>query len=126
MTLRVLTVHAWPDEAATLEPLLEQWGYELRSSGDAQMALVIANHFRPDVVILDITTPRIDVYDVARRLRSTFGEKLTLICLGGLDTEADRQRAKDAGFNHHLMKPADPQELRRLLQSSGYAQDTPP
>jgi CheY-like chemotaxis protein len=69
------------------------------------------------VVILDIGMPGMDGYEVARRLRQSLGQKLMIICLSGHGTPEHRQRSQAAGCYHHLLKPADPDELQRLLQS---------
>jgi CheY-like chemotaxis protein len=65
---------------------------------------------------VDIGLPLLDGYEVARRLRAALGDRVRLIALTGYGSPEDRRRAFEAGFSHHLTKPADPDELRRLLQ----------
>jgi CheY-like chemotaxis protein len=117
MALRVLVVDDSKDSTDAMEMLLAAWGFEGRAALDGPSALQIAESFRPDAVILDIAMPGMDGYEVARRLRQTFGEKLTIICVSGLGTEEHRRQSREAGCNHHLLKPADPEELERLLKS---------
>ena len=70
----------------------------------------------PDVVLLDIGMPGMDGYEVARRLRADAGLRdVLLVALTGWGQEEDRRRTREAGFDHHLVKPADPAELRALL-----------
>jgi CheY-like chemotaxis protein len=78
--------------------------------------LALAASFLPEVIILDIGLPGINGYELASRLRSRpeFGSPL-LIALTGYGQEDDRERSRAAGFSHHLTKPADLEELQRLL-----------
>jgi CheY-like chemotaxis protein len=70
------------------------------------------------VAVLDIGLPRLDGYEVARRVRPAVGGEVRLIALTGHGAAEDRQRAFAAGFDHHLTKPADPEELRRLVATA--------
>jgi CheY-like chemotaxis protein len=106
------------DAARSLARLLTRnHGHEVRVSHDGPGALASAESFRPQVVLLDIGMPGMDGYEVAERLRSKpdLGE-MTLIALTGWGQEADRRRSKEVGFDHHLVKPVDPDVLCRLLQ----------
>jgi DNA-binding response OmpR family regulator len=116
MTLRVLAVDDWQDTTISLAILLEAWGHRACTAFAGESALALAEAFRPDVVILDLGMPKMDGYEVARRLRQTFGEGLRIICLSGYGRAEDRQRSREAGCDHHLLKPADLDELQRLLQ----------
>ena len=72
---------------------------------------------RPDVCILDLGLPDISGYEVAQQLRQTPGlESMRLIAVTGWGQDEHRQRALEAGFDHHLTKPVDPDQLNRLLQ----------
>ena len=82
---------------------------------DGASAVSVGTEFRPRVAILDIGMPGTNGYDVARALRTHQGERVTLVALTGWGQEADRRRAADAGFDHHLIKPVDPQTLNTLL-----------
>jgi two-component system, chemotaxis family, CheB/CheR fusion protein len=71
---------------------------------------------RPDLVFLDLGLPELDGYDVARQLRQRPGlEGVVLVAMTGYGQESDRERSKTAGFDHHLVKPVDPQRLQELL-----------
>ena len=92
--------------------------------GDGSEALASAPVFAPDVVLLDIGLPMMDGYQVARRLREVAETRAScLIALTGYGQPADRERARVAGFDHHLTKPADPDALLALvdawIESSG-------
>jgi two-component system CheB/CheR fusion protein len=87
---------------------------------DGPQALEAAPGFRPDVALLDIGLPVMDGYELARRLRWAAGRdphspRLTLVALTGYGEQADRQRSRDAGFMHHLVKPVDLDALVALL-----------
>jgi CheY-like chemotaxis protein len=113
---RVLVVEDNLDAAVTLVDLLTLWGYEVSAVHDGLAAVEVAPRHRPDVVLLDIGLPGIDGYEVARRLRGRpeLGG-LLIVAITGYGQESDRQRARDAGCDHHLVKPVDLAILRRLL-----------
>jgi CheY-like chemotaxis protein len=113
---KVLIADDNEDAAVSLGMLVEAMGHETRVAHDGLAALEIAEGFRPDIVLLDIAMPRLDGYETARRLakRSWFASTL-LIALTGWGQEADRRRARDAGFHRHIVKPVDPDVLAELL-----------
>jgi CheY-like chemotaxis protein len=115
--LRVLVVDDDPGTVASLRLLLETWGFEAWTARDGQTALEMAPAFPPEVVILDLAMPGLDGYAVARRLRQTTTDGVCIICMSGYGAAPDRQRSREAGCDHHLLKPADPEEVRRLLES---------
>jgi two-component system CheB/CheR fusion protein len=88
-------------------------------------ALKAAEDFQPQIILLDIGLPRMDGYEVARRLRERPEmEKVLLVALTGYGQDEDRRRSEEAGFNAHLVKPVDPDALRTVLAHSGsLAQD---
>jgi two-component system, chemotaxis family, CheB/CheR fusion protein len=117
---RLLLVEDNLDAAEALGELLRMWGHEVHVAHDGASALRLAAAERPDVLLLDIGLPGMDGYEVARRLRATPGfERVKLVALTGYGQESDRQRASEAGFNHHLVKPVDLERLRDLLSSPG-------
>ncbi|MCI0671478.1 MAG: ATP-binding protein [Myxococcaceae bacterium] len=127
--LRVLVVDDNVDAAETLAELLGIWGISVRAVHDGISALEEASQFDPEVVLLDIGLPRIDGFEVARRLRSNPAHSRTLlIALTGYGQSEDRARAREAGFDHHLTKPVDLQVLGRLLSevSSPQSHPSPP
>ena len=91
-------------------------------------ALATAGTFQPEAVLLDIGFPGMDGYEVARRLREAEeGPRRLLVALTGYGRDEDRRRSREAGFDHHLAKPVDPEELLRLLsESRTYCQPATP
>jgi signal transduction histidine kinase/ActR/RegA family two-component response regulator len=115
---RVLVVDDNRDAAESLALLLGVAGHEARVSHDGPSALAAAAEFRPDAVLLDIGLPGMDGYEVARRLRAeTDTGRALLVALTGYGQEEDQRRALAAGFDHHLIKPADLDALTALLAS---------
>jgi signal transduction histidine kinase/ActR/RegA family two-component response regulator len=116
--LHVLVVEDNKDAADSLAMLLKLWGHRVRTSHDGLAGLTAARHTRPEVVLLDIGLPGMDGYEVARQLRQEFGPAIRLVAMTGYGQEEDRRRAWEAGFNAHLVKPADPATLQALLAQS--------
>ncbi len=117
--LRVLVIEDWSDTADSYAVLLRLWGHEVRIARDGASALKAAPGFLPDVVLLDLGLPELDGCEVARRLRQLPGlEAALLVAVTGHGREADRRRAREAGIDLYLLKPADPDELRRVLASA--------
>jgi CheY-like chemotaxis protein len=115
---RVLVVDDNADGAATTAALLGLMGHEVRTAGDGEEGVAAAAAFRPDVVLLDIGMPRLNGYDAARRIRELPGGRgVVLVALTGWGQEEDRRKSREAGFDHHLTKPVDPQDLGKLLAS---------
>jgi CheY-like chemotaxis protein len=113
---RILVVDDERLSAVSLRKLLGMKGYEIRTAYDGLEAVTTADEFRPDVVLLDIGLPKMNGYEVARRIRQQpWGQAMVLIAVTGWGQEADRHRSQEAGFDHHLVKPVDPTELLRLL-----------
>ena len=114
-SLRVLVADDNRDAADSLQRILALYGHEVRVAYDGRAAVRLGEEFRPRVAILDIGMPGTNGYDVARALRSRNGPQVTLVALTGWGQEADRRRAIEAGFDHHLTKPVDPGTLHDLL-----------
>src|SRR6185369_12451846 len=115
---RILVVDDNIDSAKTLGMLLKVLGAEVRVVNDGAGALSAMEKYRPDVVLLDIGMPKMDGYEVARRIRERKEfDAVTLIALTGWGQEDDRRRTREAGFDHHLIKPADITALQALLVS---------
>ena len=113
---RVLVVDDDADTADSLVLLLTLWGCRAAAAYDGRAAAGAALATRPDVVVLDLGLPGLDGYEVARRLRVAPGlEKVRLIAVSGFGREEDRERSRAAGFDHHLLKPVEPDVLRDLL-----------
>ena len=113
---RILVADDYPSAAQITCTLLTMLGHECRAVECGARALEEAQTFRPDVAILDIGLPDISGYDVARQLRSTFGAKVFLAAVTGWGQPQDRKLAFAAGFDHHVLKPADAGKLREILR----------
>ncbi len=113
---KILVVDDNEDAAHTLGLLLELAGHAVRFACDGEQALVSANELRPDFVLLDIGLPKLNGYAVARGIRrEAWGGKTILIALTGWGHEDDKRRALDAGFDYHLTKPVNPDEVEALI-----------
>jgi PAS domain S-box-containing protein len=119
--LRVLVADDNKDAADSLERILSVYGYEVKVAYDGSAALDASLAFAPHFAILDIGMPGTNGYDVAREMRSRQGRNVTLVALTGWGQEADRRRSMEAGFDFHLTKPVDPQDLNDLLARVGKA-----
>lgn len=120
--LDILVVDDNLDAAQTLAQWLQHEGHAVAVAHDGPAALQRAQAHWPQVFILDIGLPGMDGWELARRLRlMPRGAEALLIALTGYGQQADRDRAREAGFQHHLVKPADPEALRRLLATAGAA-----
>jgi PAS domain S-box-containing protein len=114
----VLIVDDNADYADSLGDLLDTFGYRVKVFYDGNAALQFARKDRPDAVLLDIGLPEMNGYEVARRLRTEYGLADTcLIAISGYGVDEDRRRSREAGFDHHLVKPVDIDALRGLLPS---------
>ena len=112
---RILVVDDSVDSAETLGELLKIWGHDVRMAHDGPGAVVAARDYRPEVILLDIGLPGMDGFAVAAELRKEgIGGRL-LVALTGYGEQKDRDRAAQAGFDHHLVKPIDPDSLQKLL-----------
>jgi CheY-like chemotaxis protein len=112
---RVLVVEDNRDSAASLSVLLELMGHEVRVAYTGPEAVALAAEWPPEITISDIGLPGFDGFEVARRLRGQFGRGPLLVALTGYGREEDRRMSQEAGFDHHLVKPADPAVIQRML-----------
>jgi CheY-like chemotaxis protein len=118
--LRVVIVEDSPDSADSLRLLLEVRGHEVRVAHSGPEGVDLAVAWRPDIVVSDIGLPGLNGFEVARRLREQPGlEKMRLVALTGYGSEEEQLRGREAGFDHYLIKPADPADLERVLTSGG-------
>ena len=112
---RILIVDDNADSLEPLERILGLMGHEVRGALDGESALALAALFRPELAVLDIGLPGMDGYEVARRMRALPGlESVVLVALTGYGQREDRERARAAGFDHHLLKPAMPEAVLAL------------
>ena len=113
---RILVVEDNKNQAQTLARLLQLMGHEVRIAGDGPSALEMLAEFTPDVALIDIGLPQMSGYEVARRIRDQLQSRHTLlVAQTGWGREEDLQRAREAGFDHHLVKPINHQLLREIL-----------
>jgi PAS domain S-box-containing protein len=115
-TRRVLVVDDSTDAADSLAMLLELDGHEVTTAYTAAAALETAERLQPEIAFIDIGLPQMDGYEVARRLRATDScRAIRLVALTGYGQAGDRDEARRAGFDHHLVKPADRQSVGAIL-----------
>jgi two-component system, sensor histidine kinase len=114
---RILLADDNVDFANSLATLLVERGHEVRVARDGAEALRAAADFKPDFAFLDIGMPKVHGYEVARRLRGDPGTSdCVLVAVTGWGQEDDRQRAREAGFDRHLVKPVDPEAIETILK----------
>jgi signal transduction histidine kinase/ActR/RegA family two-component response regulator len=117
-TRRVVIVDDHPDVRETLRMLLEAWGHQVEEAETGERGLEIIQRLHPDVVLLDIALPDLDGCSVARAVRSARGgDTCLLVAITGYGAATDRLRTSEAGFDAHLTKPLDKDELARILVS---------
>lgn len=113
---RILVVDDNPDTSEAMSLVLQAQGHLVHVAHDGRAGLAAAREHQPDAILLDIGLPGMDGYDVARHVRADPAlSRCTLIAVTGYGTDLDRTRATDAGFDHHLVKPADFDRLYRIL-----------
>jgi CheY-like chemotaxis protein len=113
---RILVVDDLAASAETLMTLLEMEGFDVRVASEGMAALKIAEDFRPDVVLLDIGLPGMNGFEVAHRLRTQpASREALLIALTGYGEPESRTRSAQAGFDFHMVKPADVNLLLSML-----------
>jgi DNA-binding response OmpR family regulator len=116
--LRVLIVDDNQDAALGLALIMRAFGYQAQTVPDGLSAVPAALDYLPDVVLMDIGMPGMNGYDVACKFRQSDALKsAVLVAVTGWGSEDDRKRSVDAGFDHHLVKPADITKLREILES---------
>jgi signal transduction histidine kinase/CheY-like chemotaxis protein len=123
---RILLADDNRDALDSLATLLQCDGHEVHTAGDGAEALIVAAEHHPDVVLLDIGMPKLDGYEVARRIRAEpWGKRTVLIALTGWGQDEDRRRSREVGFDSHLVKPLDPEALSTLLARLPRSQESP-
>lgn len=115
-SLRILIVDDNRDAADSLSIMLQMAGNETRIAYDGLQGLEHADAFRPDVLLLDIGLPKLNGYEVCRRIRGEpWGKNMVLIAITGWGHDNDRRSSQEAGFDHHLVKPVDLNGLLNML-----------
>src|SRR5262245_16471710 len=113
---RVLIVDDNRDAADSLAVLARLWGYDALAAYDGEAGLEAARTFRPDFSLLDIGLPRMDGFELARRLRQqSEASRTKLVAMSAYSGAEHERRAQEAGFDYCLVKPTNPNDLARLL-----------
>ncbi|WP_309671857.1 ATP-binding protein, partial [Gemmatimonas sp.] len=113
---RILVVDDNHDVAISLAELLHVMGNNTKTAFDGEQALIVAEAFRPDVIVMDIGMPKMNGYDACRRIRGEpWGHNIVIIAQSGWGQEDQMRMSQEAGFTSHLVKPVDPAALDRLL-----------
>ena len=114
---RVLIVDDNEDGAMSLAGILELSGHSTQTTHDGEEAVRVAERFRPDVVLLDIGLPKLNGYETCRRIREQpWGKDMLLVAVTGWGAESYRQRSREAGFDTHVVKPVNSEELLKMLE----------
>ncbi|WP_411280966.1 PAS domain S-box protein [Gemmatimonas sp.] len=115
-SLRILIVDDNRDSANSLSMMLRLVGNDTRTAYDGQAGVALAGAFRPDVILLDIGLPKVNGYEVCRSIREqSWGKGVLLIAVTGWGQDEDIRRAREAGFDRHMVKPANIQSLTTIL-----------
>ena len=115
---RVLVAEDQSDAAEMMRVMLELHGHEVRVAPDGESAVDVAKQFYPHIAFVDIGMPGLDGYDTARELRRVFGHAVVLVALTGWGQDEDKRRSHEAGFDHHLTKPPEPDVVERLIAAA--------
>ncbi len=114
---RILLVDDDPDSSEPLSLLLQSKGHETRVATDGAQAISVADEFKPNCVLLDLGLPRMDGYEVARRLRDRpYGSDVVLVALTGWAGRDVRSKAAEAGFDYHIVKPVNWDEVEKIVR----------
>ncbi len=113
----ILIIEDHDDAREALRALLELEGHEVEAAASGPRGVEIARERHPDIALIDIGLPEVDGYEVARRLRTMTPARPYLIALTGYGQPDDIARARDAGFDAHLLKPVDPDALAKVLST---------
>jgi CheY-like chemotaxis protein len=115
---RILVADDNVDLAASMGLLLEMMGNEVRVAHDGSAAVILETEFRPDIVFLDIGMAKMNGLDACACIRDKpWGNEPIIVALTGWSGPEDRHRSQDAGFDHHLTKPIEPEALERFVAS---------
>jgi two-component system OmpR family response regulator len=125
--LRVLIADDYADSAESLAVVLSIAGMVTEIAMDGEHALARANHWRPQICVLDIQMPKLDGCEIARRLRGqVWIERPLLIAVTGRTSAHHRRTALEAGFDHYMLKPASPVQLVRIIETYAEVQRSRP
>src|ERR1700749_4007707 len=113
---RIMVIDDNKDAAESMSMLFELWAHDVACAYDGRTALETAAKYRPHVVFLDIGLPGMDGYEIAERLRELpESTRTVLVAITGYGQDEDRRRSREAGIDHHLVKPVAPDTLHKLI-----------
>jgi PAS domain S-box-containing protein len=114
---KVLIVDDNEDAASSMRTILLMMGHDARIAHDGLQAVEMASSFLPDVVLLDISLPKLSGYEVVQRIRQQpWGKDMKLVAVTGWGQEEDKRRSKEVGFDYHVIKPVEPADVEELLR----------
>ncbi|NVB84807.1 MAG: response regulator [Kofleriaceae bacterium] len=122
--MRILVVDDYPGAAEISCTLLQLMGHEGFAATSGQDALARAGEVELDVVILDLSLPDINGYDVARQLRARAGRRIFIAAMTGWNTTEDRARSRAAGIDMHVAKPTSADKLSQVIQAAKKLDDS--
>ena len=116
LPLRILVVDDNRDAADSMSEMLEMLGHDTRTAYDGQHGVDMAGDYRPDVILFDIGMPKLNGYKACRLVRQQpWGQGIIVVAVTGWGQDKDLLGTREAGFDHHLVKPIDPQALMKIL-----------
>lgn len=123
--LRVLVVDDNADAAKLLAMMVRAMGNDTQTAFDGAEGVSLAEQFRPDVVLMDLGMPKMTGYEAVAQIRShAWGSEMIVVALTGWGQEEDKRRTREAGFDDHLVKPAEPAALRAILAAAAAKRDS--
>jgi CheY-like chemotaxis protein len=119
VTRRVLVIEDNRDAREMFRVMLELAGHEVLEAEEGLRGLELLKAERPDIAVIDVGLPGLNGYEIARRFRAEPDtDSVLLVALTGYGTPEARERSRQAGFDHHLIKPVNPDTLRELMRPS--------
>jgi PAS domain S-box-containing protein len=119
---RVLVVDDNVDALTSMSMLVRLMGNTVLEARDGLEAIEVAERFQPDIILMDLGMPNLNGYDAAKRIRAqSWGSDVVLVATTGWGQQDDRRRTKDAGFDHHLVKPIEVAKLEELLEGRAHS-----
>ena len=117
---RILIVDDNPEIVMSLNTLLSMSGNTTYTARDGEEAMTVAEQVRPEIILLDLGMPKLDGFEVCRRIRQqAWGKEMVLVALTGWGHDEARTKTRQFGFDMHLVKPLDPETLFLVLASIG-------
>jgi len=117
---RILIVDDSPEIVMSLSTLLQMSGNTTQAAQNGEEAISMAEQFRPEVILLDLGLPKVDGFEVCRRIRQqAWGKEMAIVALTGMGHDEARMKTLESGFDMHLVKPLDPEILFVVLASIG-------